>query len=87
MIKDGIKLHSCKGWSLDNEVANAIRHIKLYCFSSVLKGMTDGIKNGKDMHYLLTIISSYKKPDVNRYSSFCCIAHQNFASEGRMARR
>ena len=47
MMKDGIKLHRCKVWSLDNAVVNDRRNIKLQSIFHVLTDMTNQIKNWK----------------------------------------
>ena len=58
MIKDGFKLRSSKVWRQDNAAAHAIRYSKLQsvfiCFD---RHDRQNKKYGRDMHYLLKMIS------------------------------
>ena len=77
-----IKLCSSKVWSWYHAAAHAIRYIKLW--SVFCQTWQTESKTGKDVHYLLKMISHENKPEVNRSNIFCWFRlWQNFVSDGR----
>ena len=69
MIKDGIKMHRCNVWRLDNAATHAMRYIKVW---SVLTDMTDTLKKWKRCPF--STQNDHEKKKVNQFCSFCYIA-------------